>query len=272
MTLLTTITPFWGRAEALAVWSAAIKGASIPEVRHLVFFVGEQPPLGWEEEMNPFDVSVIRCQGPSGRSIGYYHNIGVELANTEWIMKMDVDCLPNVRYFKELYLRLAIAKPREWFNGGMFYAGQSVSNALLTKSGMPLTESVYKDIVQSQSCLNMMGALGGSNFICRREDYLAMGGCDSRFHGWGWEDYQQLYALEKQRLGMDPLPGPLTLANVTQRCRDEIARPKARDLLDLNEWLALIHRWHPKSANRDPAVANRNKEILLDSITKLRTP
>ena len=261
--MLTTITVYWNRPEALRIWLRCLKAAAVPEVRHLIYFVGESIPSWWDKDSDGVFIRALHQFELPGMSIGHYHNLGAQETNTEWIMKLDVDALPHANYFKALLPLLVLAKDREWFNGGMFYLKRyyTLLNSFPT--------DVYEHIMRNRRSYSGSSYLlpAASNFICRRMDYLNLGGCDERFRGYGWEDYQQIYMLERSWLGRDPLPGELNLGNVTARCRDEISRPKARELWEKNSQLCLLHRWHPVST--DPsyrASMDANRQVLLDWI------
>jgi Glycosyltransferase like family 2 len=257
---LTTITCVWNRPDALQVWLKAIRAAAHPEVNHLIFFVGEKAPPGLLAE----GLWVVEVSGVE-QSIGHWHNCGASMATSDWIMKLDVDTLPNPRYFEELLPILDFAKPREWFNGGMLYLNRGSSLAL-EKSGFD--ENVYRIITDNpQAHCSSFLRPAGTNFICRRKEYLELGGCDERFRGYGWEDYQQIYMLEKHQLGGSPLLGPVDLNNVTWRCRDEISRRKAWELFQRNKWLCLLHRWHSTIGGGSyRAHMNENRKILLEHV------
>lgn len=275
MSLLTTITPYWGRPEMLLGWVRALRDAAIPEVRHHIYFINENKPHWWDEEIggaidekqNLAITSELR-ETFSPFSIGHFHNLGIQAATTPWVMKLDVDTIPNEGFFKSLIPWLEGAKHREWFNCGMLCLNQQTTVRLNSSS---LTVGAYIDILNNrrECVVGSYLAPTGTNFICRRQDYLDCGGCDERFQGYGWEDYQQIHALEFQQQGMEPLLGETTLENVTQRCRDEISRPKALDLYRKSLHLCLLHRWHPQSNNsnyRTLASMQRNRYILLDNI------
>jgi hypothetical protein len=188
-------------------------------------------------------------------------------------MKLDIDTLPNTGYFHQLIPLLKQAPPRMWFNGGMVYVNRLTSLAMLP-NGVPL---FTHDLIMGNRRTYCTGPYldpAASNFICRKEDYLSLGGCDERFQGYGWEDYQQLYMLERHWRQADPLPGPVTLENAPRRCRDEISRPKARELWQRDKRLCLLHHWHPGSkgtAYKNPSTLANNRRILLDNILKART-
>jgi len=267
--MITTVTACWQREEVLRRWVQAVKGASRPGVKHLVYLVGEPLPAWWAMEVPPSMTGIVRPESP-GHSIGYYHNLGAQTAATPWIMKLDVDAFPHVDYFEALLPNLAQARPQQWFNGGMFYLSKFYSSCILSPGCLPLSWQNYLLVMENRRTYSALPYLlpAATNFICRRQDYINLGGCDSRFRGYGWEDYQQIYILERTQRGQDPLAGPLDLSNVTRRCRDEISRPKARELWEQNPRLCLFHSWHPPSADpsyRASSVANR--QVLLSYIT-----
>lgn len=258
----------------LQIWLKAMQRANHPEVEHLLFFAGE--PVRPVPNPNIRAMGVDMGQGQERPSIGYYHNIGANLSNTEWIMKLDVDALPNEDFFAKLLAVLGAAQPKEWFNVGMFYVNKEASERFLNKDRDLVSRDVYWEITRSIHAYSSSPYRfpAASNFVCRKQDYLRLGGCDQRFKGYGWEDYQQLYMQERYWQGKDPLPGPITLENVTRRCRDEISRPKARQLWERDRQLALLHVWHPPSKTpqyRSKQISNNNRRILLEYILKART-
>jgi len=241
--MLTTITPYWNRPEQLKIWLQALRGAGNVNVQHLLIVRGteEIPP----DIMDVTNLRICKYQEGGNESIGHFHNIGAELADTEWIMKLDVDCLPHLHYFSSLIPILIAAKRREWFNGGMLYVNEQFSKMHL-REDQRLDQATYNHIMSSRVSASASSYRhpAASNFICRRQDYLDLGGCPSEFKGYGWEDYAQLYMLERYQKQAEPLPGPVTLHNVTQRCRDEISRRKALELWHRDNNLCLLHRWH----------------------------
>lgn len=271
--MLTTITPYWGRPQILTLWLKALHAAFHSDVEHLVLVIGEPLP-DIDPTPNIRFVGVQVKPDKERPSIGYYHNMGATLANSEWIMKLDVDAIPNVEYFTRLLAVIKKAKEREWFNGGMFYANKTASSAYLTQILQPaLYAKAVRDVTSYAPVAYRRPC--ASNFICRKSDYLGLGGCDPRFRGWGWEDYQQLYMLERNQRGEDPLEGPIDAQNVTRRCRDEISRPKAKELFERDNLLGLIHHWHPEcrdSAYKNNEASTANRQVLLDYILNERAP
>lgn len=268
--ILTTITPYWSRPDQLKTWLACIAAARHPEVRHLLMACDTVRPS--YAPLVPDNVDLVAAFRVGDESIGHYHNVGAGIATTEWIMKMDVDAMPNVEYFTALVEVLKNSLSWQWFNGGMFHVSKQASAMHLPAE--PLSMSRYFWVMNNRSSCNAGSYLlpASSNFICNRKIYLELGGCDPRFKGWGWEDYQQLYMLERNYRKSDPLPGPISLTNVTQRVRDEISRPKAKELWQIDSRLCLLHRWH--KGVEDPSYRSHqsnNRQVLFDYILKVRS-
>jgi len=261
---ITTITPYWDRPEMLKVWLEAIRGATTSEVEHILFFVGDDAPV---ISNPPPGLRIVKFPRGKTFSIGHCHNMGARLANTEWIMKLDVDTLPSLMFFRELKAVMEDAGPREWFNCGMLYFKQVFTHSLLTLDRVPIGPAFQHMVCQNMRAYSANGyhLPAATNFICRTQDYLDLGGCDKRFHGYGWEDYQQIYMLERYQQAKDPLPGLVSLDNVTRRCRDEISRRKAKELFDRNETFCLFHRWH-KNVVKDRTLIDKNRRVLYENV------
>ena len=269
--MITTITAYWNRPEMLRSWVASIKGATFPGLRHLIYFVGEAPPSWWEAETSGTSITAMVREEKPGLSIAHYHNLGAQQANTEWIMKIDVDTLPHYAYFHELVPILTKALPKEWFNGGMFYMNKFHSSTLLSNRGnLPLSVANYQVVMRNARSYSASSYLlpAATNFVCRRETYLSLGGACPGFRGYGWEDYQQIFMLEAHQTGRNPLSKFLvTMENVTRLCRDEISRRKARELYERNPLLCLIHKYHPGSSDVTyRAHMEENRKILFDYV------
>ncbi len=268
MAKITTITTYWKRPDVLPIWLEAVRGSTTRDVEHLLFFVGEEPPPIPDP---PEGLRVVEVPRTDPFSIGHCHNIGARLANTEWIMKIDVDTLPSLLFFRKLIPLIDGARPRVWFNCGMLYF-KAIYAGMLSAANMPIGSTLHHMVCRNMGLYSAFGydLPAATNFICRTQDYLNLGGCDQRFDGYGWEDYQQIYMLERHQQGKDPLPGLVTFDNVTQRCRDEISRRKAKELYQRDETFCLFHRWHPMSS-KDRRLMDKNRRLLLDYITEARS-
>lgn len=275
--LLTTLTPYKGRPEALRAWKKAVCGATRPWVQHML--IAPTTPgndLSREELTGWHTLRILRpvVSPLEIFTLGKWHNYGAKLCTTQWMMKLDVDVLPHQAFFDHLLPVLQAAREREWFNVGMLYVNRAGSAAWLDEPALPLDVKVYNRIMDNRSAFSANRYLNpaGSQFVCQVSQYRRLGGTDSRFVGYGWEDYQVLYMLERDFLGSDPLPGGcVTFENVARRCRDEISRPMALRLWERDRMLCLLHRWHPSEPDvRYKANLDANRRVLLDYVSKHR--
>lgn len=238
--IITTICPYWNRPDQLRVYLDEMYRASIPEAYHIVIFGDPEEFHNWTPPSNRFRFLTYQ---PKTRSIGSFHNFGAIVSSSDWIMKSDVDVSVTKDIFTRLVECVSEAEPREWLNVGFGY-GSEAPRPGRTSDRL------------------------GFQFVCRVKDYINMGGCDDGFQGWGWEDYYQMFMLEMHYKGSNPLSGEINIGNVSQRCRDEIARPKA-----LEFGLYARHRNHPKQTEtsyRTVAQSEANKELLLKLIKECR--
>lgn len=271
---LTTITPYWNRPEMLRAWIRNVRLNAHLEVRHLLIApdqkIKKDPDL--QEAVNA-GIEVLTPSSEFGphsntwrRSIGHWHNLGAKHCGTPWMMKLDVDCFHHRFFWTHLLDVVNEAAPRQWFNVGMF----------MTDRARPFPVPLgYGDYLAVSSMLFASGKRPvSSQFVCRVQDYKDAGMCSEEFRGYGWEDYYQLYALQRQFLDRDPLPGSIENGCVTSRCRDEISRPMAAQLYHKSKSLALFHHWHEGTAHdssyKSAEIINHNRRILYDIITASR--
>jgi len=263
---LTTITPYWGRSEALKRWLSAISDATVEGVHHYLFDIGGE--VEWVskefEEYNITSFSLPDTQ--DNRSIGRIHNMGISIARSEWVMKLDIDALPNDRYFENLMPILEGAGEREWFNGGMLYLNDEWCRNEWPKDGYIDDEFYTRTMNNRLKSTWKSSDPDASNFIARRNEYMDLGGTENRFQGYGWEDCQVTYMLEAHQQGKCPLGGRgVDFHNCTSRCRDEIYRPKAKQLFERDHFLCLLHYYHDNSPDRiyrNQPQMNNNRAIL----------
>lgn len=265
MPILTTVTPYWGRPEALRAFLRGLRACTREGIVHVIYFVQCQPPEWFGAEATVGKIEVCMCPYPLGTSIGHYHNHGFHEAKSPWVMKLDIDCVPHPLMFDAILCKLIPnAGSREWFNLGMYCLDHKVSNSFFHVNKIPMG---VLDFYRLGSQVSNFVPLSGSNFLCRREDYFSFGGCDPRFRGYGWEDYQQLYGLE-ENLKRRPLFPSVNLDTVTTLCRENLSRKKALMSKATHESLFCIHRWHPTAVKERDQV-NSNRQVLLDSIRQI---
>lgn len=257
--MITTVTPYRDRPEHLRAWLKALKNAHRPFVRHLLIDPGTtigNKEKGYIESNYPVEIHQPPDLEHGIMSIGHWHNWAAEkLIDGGWMMKLDVDCLPHTEFFDALSQYIDQGQ-MNWFNIGFFRINREQSRRLSNIIDLNLYRELSAGLQPE-----------ASHFCIRLDKYLELGGCDSRFIGYGWEDYQQLYRMAEDEMGEDPLHGIVDIHNVTTRCRDEISRPLCRRTWSDDNRLALLHKWHGSSL--DPRYKQHiqdNKKVLLNYI------
>lgn len=251
-------------------WASHMREACHPEVQHLVFFVNEQIP-GWRLLL-PDNFWFVMAPCHPRTSIGHHHNRGASISESAWVLKLDIDTVAHQDYWNALLPILKTAGEREWFNCGMGYLKHQPSESLAPG----ITGADVLRLLQSPRSHfdNWKGCPSGTNFVAPRLAYLEHAQCDARFRGYGWEDYQQLHALERWQLGKDPLEGcQITAKNVTQLCRDRIGIRKSRELWLRDNRLCLLHHWHPVARGtpyRDRRQMDANRAVLFEHCQNAR--
>ena len=200
--------------------------------------------------------------------IGLAHNFGATIATGQYILKQDVDCLPYDGFYDQVLTFIAdeLTEPRAWANVGVYYCNEWFSKTYLTGR---ITRDIYdlaKD-AHKASC----NYASGNCFLANREDYLQIGGCSERFRGWGWEDCQVAYCLEKSYNPEFRLSA-YELETIIDVCRDEITRPKNRATYQRD--IVFLHKWHdPRSDEaRYKEFGEHNRKVLLDVVTDFVSP
>lgn len=199
-------------------------------------------------------------------SIGRALNYGASISDSMFILKQDVDCLPYDGIYERIlqHCRDLQQKPMAWSNLGVFNCTEEFSAEYL--SG-PISFETFELVRDTDSTKTEIKRAAGNQILVRRETYERVGGTARDFRGWGWEDYQLIYYLERLEEPSFRL-SEYRLATITQRCRDEISRPKNIRTNELD--LAFLHKWHDPLADPDDyrAYVDENRKHLLSHILR----
>lgn len=247
--ILTTLTPYWGRPDALARWIVNINAWRHPRVRHLLLDFSdyrnqeEMPAWPQKEPGDNFDLVKIGLPPDGVRSIGDGINAGAMISTTDWIMKLDVDMMPHEGLWEAIVNMIEDPGDQEWFNLGAVYLLNRVSIRLAEKAVDSLRYARVIDAIDRPKMITNR-PLSGTQFICRRRDYLAIGGTDPGFRGYAWEDYSIVFRLN--RLSKNPRPiSPVRLDTTTRTLKTEIVEPMAKEAFERDRRLTCLHHYHP---------------------------
>ena len=248
--VITTITPYRGRADQLESWCKTLQSSYHPSVRHLLIAPGGLTP----KERTLIPESGIKVLEPEDldhgiMSMGHWHNYGVKYANTEWVMKLDVDCHPHRTFWDILISKLP---ETGWLNIGSYLLreDQKIPTPLLTTKYNELTSQCPEGPT-------------GVHWVIRKKDYQ---NCHRGFVGYGWEDYYQYLMFDYHFTKTKPLN--LNLGNITDYYREQ-SRILARKL---DPRLGLLHKWHPPGGSKYKSQIEKNRRTLYREYLILGTP
>ena len=250
--MLTTITPFWGRAEALTRWREAVNAWPHPDVRHLL--VNYSAPGEFELDSVVENFSEIKLPQPTDgvRSIGDCLNAGALATSTKWMMKLDLDMVVHDGLW-DAVVGMITSGSSDWYNLGTFYLTRRISQRLDEEPVSKARHSQLAEAVFSGRPGVTTRRLGGIQFICTVVDYLAVGGTDPLFRGYGWEDYATAYSLNR----LSAKPRAISHVTPSTSCaviRDELLEPMANELFAKDRRLAVLHHQHEPSVKTHGAA------------------
>lgn len=193
-------------------------------------------------------------------SNGMGHNIGCGIAAGEWVMKLDVDCIPYVGFFDKLLdvMEQRLKNKTDFLNIGCYFMKPHY------KINQLIRQSDFKRIKDKDIKMYCGEKIGGMLYVFNREHYLSFGGTPNSFVGFGWEDYYVIYVLKrlqdpKFKLSHYPDDGLHVVI------REEIARPVS--MCTNNEGLILVHLYHDKDrSNEFYRRAKFNRPILVEEV------
>lgn len=201
-------------------------------------------------------------------SIGVAHNYGATISKSEYILKQDVDCLPFAGLYNKILSHILTLRSNQksWSNIGFFYCNKEFS---ITHLNGIISNDLYEQVKNNDNLKETLKYACGNNFLVNREHFLKIGGCSQLFKGWGWEDYQVLYFLEKYYNPNFSL-SEYKIDSITQKCRDEIARPKNQITNQKN--IIFLHKWHDPMNNESQYMSfvETNKLHLLYLVSNLK--
>lgn len=155
--MLTVVSSYRNRLNHLKEFCKSVKGVN-EAVKFIVVFLGDKEQEAIKVCFDA-DIEVIYKDYHGAFNTAMAHNIGFNAADTEWVMKQDIDCLAPSPDFYD-YILKEIGKCKDYLIVGV------------------------------------NGHVTGNEFVVRKKDWLAVGRCPE-FDGLGWEDYAFEYKLHK---------------------------------------------------------------------------
>ena len=189
------------------------------------------------------------------RSIGDCLNAGALDTNTKWMMKLDLDMVVHDGLW-DAVTNLITSSSSDWYNLGALYLSRTVSQRV---GEAPMTKTRYSQITEAIATGRsgvVARRLGGIQFVCPVLDYLAVGGTDPNFRGYGWEDYATVYNLNRLSANTRPITH-VTPATTCSVLRDELVEPMCNEVFIKDNRLAVLHYQHEPEV-KTPGVVDPN--------------
>lgn len=266
-TKISVVIPYRNRQDNLEVLLSNLKNVSTTYVDFHLISLGDANTL-LSKKCEDAGVNFHYQDYQGLFSIGKAINTGAKLVKGEYILKQDVDCLPYPGLYEKLVEHTISIDDNKfaWANIGVYYCNSYFSQKYLHG---PVTYETYLNAKYNDSYKEKLKIACGNCFLVNREHYLEIGGISDRFHGWGWEDYQLLYYLEKAFNPAFKLSS-YNERSVVKNCREELARPKNAFTNELD--LIFLHRWHDKAKDEKNyrKYTQSNRELLLELVSKFK--
>lgn len=192
---LSLITIFSGRQQHLKNQLTGIaKGSSIPDE---IIIVGINDKFNTEEFPTlPIKFININWEGKH-LPIAKARNLGAEYAENEFLIFLDVDCIPSRTFIEKMFTDLQ--ENAGCIMGNPYYleAHIDIKNEDLENRSKP--HPIRPNVKELSPC-NDYNLFWSLCFGIRKSDFLKIEGFDTNFNGYGGEDTDFAWKLEKQEI------------------------------------------------------------------------
>jgi predicted glycosyltransferase involved in capsule biosynthesis len=249
--MISAIIPYGNRYEALSVLLETLSYEELEGEDVFVVSLGDD-----DSRVKPlcdkYGFNYIFVPHEGTFKIGVCLNVGCECAKTEYVLKLDVDCVPYQGFFRKLKEHLS--SDTEFSLLSVVYASQGFTERKLQSP--PFNEDLLKEALLPGNNVNFhYGRPSGTMFLVKRDVFSVHGKVSQEFTGHGYEDYQ-------------------ILANLISLYRPNFIpmRPSVRfyrrasmyyNRKTNNKSLILMHRWHERDFNDVYYSLTKNNERFL---------
>lgn len=201
---------------------------------------------------------------------GMAHNYGFKIAESDWVMKQDIDCIPWHGFYDRLlyywnpfmdnYKNFAII-PAVWVNEKH---SKQLKESILSQGDL---NYIINNISKFEDRKAIRGKdksfIGGTEFIFHKKLWCEFGGSPEQFEGWGGEDNAIIFLVNKL-INPDIRLKEIEPDMIDFQIRDRMILPLNK--ICENEGLVLIHIHHKR--NQDHIQRRHNKELLYDLVRR----
>lgn len=189
-------------------------------------------------------------------SIGRARNIGVQTARTQFVMFQDVDLMPCSGFYAGVLREIAVQGLEKYAERflmfGVIYLTQDATQEFRDCTPELRQSQFIQYLLDNNEDRIEKFSTGTSVITVSREYFLASGGMDSDFEGWGFEDLEFTCRMLRRNRRF-PLPAEFDRDYRNFRTIHEYRGWKATYRLfgdiTFSKGLVLFHAWHPVYAD-----------------------
>lgn len=203
-------------------------------------------------------------------SIGRARNAGVQRARSEFVMFMDVDLMPYPGFFQAVLDELEIQRCRDYAERflmfGVIYLTRSGTEEYLAAPGRLRRGRFIQYLLEDDKTRIEKFSTGTSVTVWNRGHFLATGGNDPEFAGWGFEDLEYTCRAIR-RAKRFPLPEDFArdyrgFHTITEY-RGWKSTYRLFGDMTFQKGIVLFHAWHPIDGAGDYGSGKqRNRELF----------
>ncbi|MFJ4292387.1 glycosyltransferase [Cupriavidus sp. NPDC089707] len=203
-------------------------------------------------------------------SIGRARNAAAQCGLSDYIMFQDVDLMPYTGFFRDV-LREAIINGLDdsvdnFLMFGVIYLTESATKEFRDTEPELRRQKYIQLLLQNNKTAIEKFSTGTSVTVWRRDYFLATGGNDPEFNGWGYEDLEYACRAIRRRKKF-PLPSEFTLDYRNFQTITEYKGWKSIYRLfgdmTFQKGMVLFHAWHPVEPKSDYMAAKaKNRQLF----------
>ncbi len=205
-------------------------------------------------------------------------NIGVDIAQTKYIMFMDVDLYPYPGFYsdalREIESQQLEVYKKDLIMFSVIYLSQDLGHKLFFNTDEHQRKSLLlQKLIEHDSSIIDKFSTGTSVAIYHRSRYLELGGYDEKFEQWGYEDIEFNLRVMCSS-GKFPLPDELHLDYKDFQTIDQYRGWKSLYELygdiTFQKGVVLFHIWHQVDSETEyMSFRNRNYQRLSKRLLEL---
>lgn len=211
-------------------------------------------------------------------SVGRARNVGAQLASNRFIMFQDVDLLPYNGFYNDVLGEIEIQKLNIYYERflmfGVIYLTQAATQEYLSTQKNIRKNAFIQHLLDDDKSRIEKFSTGTSVTVWNRNYFLASGGNDPDFRGWGYEDIEFMCrAIRKVK--KHPLPDEFALDYRNFQSITEYRGWKSIYRLfgdaTFQKGIVLFHAWHPiKSEGEYQSERSRNRKLFEKKLAEFR--